>query len=816
MKHAAILNGVAILSALGGTAFADVTISKDTTLMGDVDYSGQTVTVSTNATLNLAGNRLTAASISGEGTIASARLDEYVFATSGCVLLDYVITPDDNLTQAGSIDTGYKPNATDRIETKFSPGSSFNTTATIQWVFSARTTTNKNGFDCELGSGRIYFPYKNVSESYISASVSNVYEVVMDGNRGKVTITHDNTVTVKDLGGTGDFAPNQLKLFSTGENKTNRNAQSLKMYYFRVFSADGTLQINMLPATKDGVVGFYDTVRRIFFTLKRDNDVIPMTAGNDISYEALDSVKTPSTFPNTGIDTGYKPSWSDRVETKVKLGANPGGDKWIASTSANTDNRIDIFKGTKIQLQIGNTSNQHILGDYKEGDVYDIDIDGNNGIAKISRNGVQANITWTATAYNPSQNYVLFNQTTTKSRQFTDCTMYYFRVTDTNGCRKLDLIPAKKSDGTVGFYDKVRNAFLIPAGDSSLEGGAPLPHDLTEPGGTCWCSPAAQAETTAGNLFNNDFEYATDIGTTKRLYFGNPAAGTLLRIDYDFGSGNAQVVNMYRICGGGTNRTPKKWDFYGSNVDAAYAAPDESDWTLLDSVEGESPWAETELRMKTFANNTPYRYYRIRLAAPGGYCDLSQLEYFHVGQSAVPGKLHLVSDAATENPTVRLGGDLKLVKEGSGAFTASKADQFYVGGTEVAAGTLVANAANALGFGGVRVADGAVLQIASPLTLSGELGMAAGSELDFFFAARDSAPGLTLSGGASLPATLNLGILRSGEFSLPGDGLALTSGYDFRGTVIGFEKTAYARRIEPDANGNLRAYGPSGTVIIFY
>ena len=232
----------------------------------------------------------------------------------------------------------------------------------------------------------------------------------------------------------------------------------------------------------------------------------------------------------------------------------------------------------------------------------------------------------------------------------------------------------------------------------------------------------------------------------------------------------------------------------------------------------QSGWANGECRTKVFANNTEYRYYRLEILEGGKnqYFDLTQLEYYNIPSSERSGELHLASDSATANATVRLGGDLKLVKEGEGTFTASKAGQGYSGGTEIVDGKLVADAEQSLGFGGVSVADGAVLQIASPLTLSGELGMAAGSELDFFFAARDSAPGLTLSGGASLPATLNLGILRSGEFSLPGDGLALTSGYDFRGTVIGFEKTAYARRIEPDANGNLRAYGPSGTVIIFY
>ena len=52
------------------------------------------------------------------------------------------------------------------------------------------------------------------------------------------------------------------------------------------------------------------------------------------------------------------------------------------------------------------------------------------------------------------------------------------------------------------------------------------------------------------------------------------------------------------------------------------------------------------------------------------------------------GELHLDSASAVANSTVTLAGTLKFVKEGSGAFTAAKADQFYAGGTEIRQGTV--------------------------------------------------------------------------------------------------------------------------------
>ena len=52
------------------------------------------------------------------------------------------------------------------------------------------------------------------------------------------------------------------------------------------------------------------------------------------------------------------------------------------------------------------------------------------------------------------------------------------------------------------------------------------------------------------------------------------------------------------------------------------------------------------------------------------------------------GELHLDSDSNVENSTVSLTGTLRLVKEGSGTFTATKARQSYAGGTEILKGTV--------------------------------------------------------------------------------------------------------------------------------
>ena len=100
-----------------------------------------------------------------------------------------------------------------------------------------------------------------------------------------------------------------------------------------------------------------------------------------------------------------------------------------------------------------------------------------------------------------------------------------------------------------------------------------------------------------------------------------------------------------------------------------------------------------------------------------------------------------------------------------------------------------------------RIQQDAERQVSSPLTLSGKLDMAENSQLDFGFASRDDVPLLTLLGGASVPSSLNVGIVRGGDFTIDAKGSALTGGFNFTGTTPVFTKTDWLRRIGLDANG---------------
>lgn len=798
---------MALAAAIAATcawAFADVAFDKDATLAADADYSGEVVTVAANATLNLAGNKLAAEAIAGSGAIVSAAFDEGIYATTGDTLLSGVTTQDTK--NYGYVDTGYTPSATDRIETKLT----FNTVQGDIWWLVGANNGSSGRFDLYPSSKKLTLELNTSKVTMDAPAAGSSYEIVIDGGKGFASVSKDGAAATTYHWTPVSFTPSRNFSLLNQHSSSNRGARDVTLHYFRVFDDNGDLKVNMLPVKKqDGTLCFYDTVRKSYHTYDwPSNQTEPtLTEGADISFHALDYAKTPTTFSEDAVKTSYTPSWSDRVRMKMKFGACSSTQWALSCQTGAIPGRFDFYRSTDAILCIGA---EHKLAPYASGDEYEFDADGNAGTAKVLLNGESlTNITWSAKSFTPNQPYILFNQTPTHERAMPDCTVYYLNVVDTNGYERLNLVPAKKKDGTVGFYDTVRNEFLVPA-SSALEGGVELPRDLTAPGGTCSCAASNGRRITEGSadsLFNNNFTYETD--ANHRAYF-NTTLALPVNIDYDFGEGKSKVVNAYSIWCGDKSRAPKAWTIEGSN--------DNSSWTSLDSQSNQTDWnANNECRTKMFANADAYRYIRLNVTEGNGSAfDLTQLEYYNIHATARPGELHLASDAATANATVRLGGDLKLVKEGAGTLTASKAGQGYTGGTTVKAGTLVADATGALGLGGASVANGATLRIASPLTIAGAFDAAEGANLEFEFASRDAAPVLTLAGGASVPSSLDVGIIRDDDFAINLKGSLLTSGFDFSGVTPVFTQSGWLRRIVTDANGNFVAFGPSGLIISFH
>ena len=202
--------------------------------------------------------------------------------------------------------------------------------------------------------------------------------------------------------------------------------------------------------------------------------------------------------------------------------------------------------------------------------------------------------------------------------------------------------------------------------------------DLTNPNGTCaMSSPSAVYGGSVAALF--DDEGQTSYSTSHRIILNqnNNKQKLPLIIDYDFGDGNAKVVNAYKIWAAWSQRAPKAWTLYGSNRDSAYQASSDDDWVVIDSHSGETSWTQgnsnitPEGHAYSCYNSTAYRYYRLKITAHNGqqYFELVQLEYF----SAPLGELHLnvIGGSAAWPSSINLTGNVKVVKNGEGALTTS-------------------------------------------------------------------------------------------------------------------------------------------------
>lgn len=680
MKTIMVLAAIAsvAIAASPASSGASFEVTRDLTLGADV--ACDSVSVAANATLNLNGHILRTGRLTGGGGVASFR---EMPLPRGYELLSHVTTPTNNLAVKGYINTEYVPNATDRIETKFRLGYVGSGNANIQSIFSARTSTAQNAFDCCLNSSaKLDFPYNTTgSLVYGNAGSGGEYEVVMDGGRGRLEVVHGGETKALELP-SNEFTPGyNLKLFCTAESLKERNAQGLTMYYFRVFNAAGGLEVNMLPALDpSGIAGFYDTVRRKFYKLSSG----ALTPGVVISYDALSYVKTPAGNTGTFVDTGYKPSPSDRVETRVMFG-NMSQPQGIFSARYNYNQNTFaciLRKNSRVSFEhvdSGTYEAYHAVDGvqttYSVGKIYDLAMDGNT--AAIEVNGVVSGTRMGSSLEETSTNFVLFACADairgTISGFAKDLRMYSFRVTDTNGCERLNLVPARtRREGITGFYDTVRNRFLRTTIAATAESVAAAT-DFTTPGGTCWASLPGAGDMVVANLFNDNFEYKTD--STHRFYIGQSYI-LPLAIDYDLGENNEQAVNMLRICGGYTGRSPSIWAFFGSNDDAAFSAADESAWTLLDFKIDEPAWATGGKREMVFANDTPYRYYRLKAFAGNGiYFDLTQLEFLRVDIAATACPLE--AGPAFADLTVAGGRCTARTADGEGFYNDTTADNLF-------------------------------------------------------------------------------------------------------------------------------------------
>lgn len=135
------------------------------------------------------------------------------------------------------------------------------------------------------------------------------------------------------------------------------------------------------------------------------------------------------------------------------------------------------------------------------------------------------------------------------------------------------------------------------------------PHNMTGAG-----SPSPYIAAASSNFPTFDAFRAFDGGLGTGAYWLANSLATGW-VSLDFGAGNAWVITSYNVVVNTIpepNRAPKAWTLEGSN--------DNSTWTVVDTVTGQTSWGSGENRAFTCGSpgSTAWRYIRINISANNG------------------------------------------------------------------------------------------------------------------------------------------------------------------------------------------------------
>ena len=243
---------------------------------------------------------------------------------------------------------------------------------------------------------------------------------------------------------------------------------------------------------------------------------------------------------------------------------------------------------------------------------------------------------------------------------------YYLKMKGIDGNLLLDYVPARKSDGTVGFLDRVSRRFITPMGGGTLVAGDTVGEEAyvgvaVSEAMTC----DAQMPVTATWIGGTSSAFDNPANWTCANYLGETLPATTLPVadvtDVTFGG---EIAFNY------TSAADRGWR-NAKFIDCELA--DDCDWSGFGSGFALDGTIDLAGHALTIAG-----------APTGGEITSSA--------TGDPVALHIVIPAGVTNENVdcAITGNIRLFKEGAGMLVATKYPQTYSGGTDIVAGTLKA------------------------------------------------------------------------------------------------------------------------------
>lgn len=380
-------------------------------------------------------------------------------------------------------------------------GFAFNEAATIfLHVVSSADTTNGQLFGAAENNGKLRCMivhgtntsfYGSTGSTYISAALAGLgkanqemhlkYTIKPGELKGEDLISG----TVSNVLGTqGTYTmTNNLYLFAQNYNGTMRREGGYQLKRFQYYDKNDTLICDLYPCYRkaDGVIGVYDTVRKLFLTNAGTGH---FTTGGSVAlpdeYQQVEWVAAENAV-GAYIDLGFKfdtaaeitievwPTWNNSTYGYPFGSAESSGKRCILSCPYpnGTTASIYAYVGSTYEqatLPIVNNAKNELVLHYQVGNLYGENLStGKKGVV-IPRHK----------AFTMTSNLYLFAQNYNGAARFgSKRQIGHFSYRDKNGTLICDLYPCyRKSDNVIGAYDTIRELFLTNVGTGSFTKGA--------------------------------------------------------------------------------------------------------------------------------------------------------------------------------------------------------------------------------------------------------------------------------------------------------------------------------------------------------
>ncbi len=313
------------------------------------------------------------------------------------------------------------------------------------WI---HNVNNKLVFWKEYGGAR--------GDTSIAAALNTDYHVHLEKNG-------TSTVNGSTLGtGAAATSPRNDFLFAMNNNGSAAWHSAARISSCKI-SAGSTLLRDFIPCRNDrGEAGFWDRVEGRFYGSATSTKLY----GNDDEAEGV-SLNFLESVGNTCVDTEVAHTGDTVVDLKVRFLGAPGNGGWVSAFGARSGSQNNDAFGLWVHNKSGTLLFWKEFGGSGNGDTSVGATVGVDYVAHLVKSGTcSVNGTTLGTGVNgtsPRNDYLFCMNDNGTTKWYSSSRLYYCRFSSVStGVVAADLKPHRKQDGTVCFFDSIRNKYLTP------------------------------------------------------------------------------------------------------------------------------------------------------------------------------------------------------------------------------------------------------------------------------------------------------------------------------------------------------------------